>query len=122
MTFGEVQSTVPNINWNINMKLIDIETQNRRILAHLQNGGTVTSLTALYDFGCLRLSGRIFELREAGYPVEDKWVETPSGKRVKMYFLRRSQSDSNLTSKRQHEPEAAAQMSIFDELRPITGE
>lgn len=104
------------------MKLIDIETQNRRILAHLQNGGTVTSLTALYDFGCLRLSGRIFELREAGYPIEDEWVETPSGKRVKMYFLRRSQSGSNSTPKRQPKPEAAVQMSIFDELQPIAGE
>lgn len=69
------------------MKLIDIETQNRRILSHLQNGGAVTSLTALYDFGCLRLSGRIFELREAGYPIQDEWVSTPSGKRLKRYFI-----------------------------------
>lgn len=69
------------------MKLLSIDAQSRRILAHLLNGGQVTSLSALTDFGCLRLSGRIFELREQGYPIVDEWVNTPSGKRLKRYFI-----------------------------------
>lgn len=66
---------------------MNIQTQNKRILAHLQKGGSVTSLSALLDFGCLRLSGRIFDLREQGYPILDEWVTTPSGKRVKRYYI-----------------------------------
>lgn len=56
------------------------------ILAALQKGDRLTSLQALKRFRCLRLGARIFELKEAGHPIEDEWHHT-NGKRVKRYFL-----------------------------------
>ncbi len=65
----------------------ETKSQNEAILAHLQNGGKVSSLTALQMFGCLRMSGRAYDLRKAGYDVRDRWIETESGKRVKEYYI-----------------------------------
>lgn len=45
----------------------------------------ITPLEALTEFGCMRLGARIFELREQGESIADKWVELPNGKRVKAY-------------------------------------
>lgn len=73
-----------NINPNENTSA----SQNARILAHLLAGGTVTALSALADFGCLRLASRISDLRAAGHPVKDAWTSTPAThKRVKVYFI-----------------------------------
>lgn len=63
------------------------KSQNDAILQYLQRGGKVTSLSALSLFGCLRLSGRAFDLRRAGFDVRDRWIETTSGKRVKEYYI-----------------------------------
>lgn len=46
-----------------------MESQCRMILAHLQEGKTLTPLEALNRFGCFRLSGRIFDLRAAGFNI-----------------------------------------------------
>ena len=47
------------------------ETQNAQILARLKSGKTITPLEALAEFGCLRLSGRIYDLRRDGHQIED---------------------------------------------------
>lgn len=57
------------------------------MLEYMQQGGRITALSALNMFGCLRLSGRIFDLRAQGYPVLDKWVTTSTKKRVKEYYM-----------------------------------
>jgi len=41
-------------------------TQNNVILKHLKLYGCITALTAFEKYGILRLSGRIFDLREKG--------------------------------------------------------
>jgi hypothetical protein len=62
-------------------------TQAGRILEHLRAGNRITALEALDAFGCFRLAARIHELRRDGWQIEERTVETPSGKRVAEYWL-----------------------------------
>lgn len=64
-------------------------TQNQAILKHLKKGKRITSLTALKLFGCLRLSGRIYDLKKAGHDILSRMV-TRNGKHVKEYRLAQS--------------------------------
>lgn len=52
-------------------------TQNERILRHMRDYGSITQADAATEYGCYRLSARIFELRKAGYPIVK---ETVTGK------------------------------------------
>jgi hypothetical protein len=45
-------------------------TQEDAILTHLRTGAEISPLEALDKFGCFRLAGVIFNLREAGYEIE----------------------------------------------------
>jgi hypothetical protein len=47
-----------------------------KILAHLQSGKTITPLEALSLYGCLRLSARIYDLRNRGFSIENIQQET----------------------------------------------
>ena len=62
------------------------ETQEALILKRLQKGKGITQLQALIKFNCLRLSGRIHDLRRRGYNIETKMVEK-NGKRYGEYFM-----------------------------------
>lgn len=73
------------INLNPNEK--QSQTQCQKILAFLQQGGRITSLSALNQFGCLCLSARIKDLRDEGYQISDRFIKVPSGKKVKEYFI-----------------------------------
>lgn len=66
---------------------MSIDTQNRSILRHLRSGRKLTALDALRRFDCLRLSGRILELRQAGYAIATRMVRLRNGKRVAEYSL-----------------------------------
>lgn len=72
---------------NLNPNEKQSQSQNAKILAHLQQGGRITSLEALNQFGCLRLSARIKDLRDSGWQIVDQFITVPSGKRVKQYYL-----------------------------------
>lgn len=61
-------------------------TQNERIAKDLKAGKRLTALTALTRYGCLRLSGRILELRESGMNIKTKMIEVNS-KRIAQYSL-----------------------------------
>lgn len=60
--------------------------QNERILSYLQTGKRLTPLIALRRFGCLRLSGRIYELRALGHQIKSELVRR-GGKWVSEYWL-----------------------------------
>jgi hypothetical protein len=62
-------------------------TQAGKILAYLQAGHALTALDALQHFGCFRLAARIHELRRDGWGIQERTVETPSGKRVAEYSI-----------------------------------
>jgi len=63
-----------------------MKTQNEQILRHLKRGRKITPLQALNLYGCLRLSGRILELREQGHPIKSEMVKV-NNKRVARYSL-----------------------------------
>ncbi len=62
-------------------------TQDAMILQHLQRGLPITALEALKLYSCLRLAGRIFDLRVAGYQIERNMIER-NGKHFAEYRLR----------------------------------
>ena len=52
-------------------------TQCERILRHLKDYGSITSMTAITEYGILRLASRINDLKRRGYNIIS---ETKTGK------------------------------------------
>lgn len=52
-------------------------TQCERILRHLRDFGSISSLEAITEYGILRLASRINDLKRKGYPIIS---ETKTGK------------------------------------------
>lgn len=48
-------------------------THPQRILRHLEDFGSITSMEAFEEYGNTRLSATIFKLREKGYPITSEW-------------------------------------------------
>lgn len=44
-------------------------TQNERIIRHLQDYGSITSLEAMQEYGIMRLASRICDIKKSGFPV-----------------------------------------------------
>lgn len=44
-------------------------TQSERIIRHLNDHGSITSLEAITEYGILRLASRISDLRAQGIPI-----------------------------------------------------
>jgi len=61
--------------------------QENEILEYLQAGNSLTQLQALGLFGSLRLSARIFNLRQAGWNIQTNRVATDTGKYIAEYFM-----------------------------------
>lgn len=66
--------------------------QTDRVLAYMQDFGSITQLDALRDLGVMRLASRISDLRKMGYPIEARTetVKNRYGERasIKRYSLR----------------------------------
>lgn len=58
-----------------------MQDQVMRLLKHRW----ITPLDALRLAGCLSLAQRVSQWRAAGIKITDKWVTTPTGKRIKAY-------------------------------------
>lgn len=63
------------------------ETQNQQILDHLKLGRPITPLDALDLFGSFRLSARIFDLKQQGWPIVCERIDVGGGRRVGHYSL-----------------------------------
>jgi hypothetical protein len=73
---------------NINENSKSSNSQCKKILADLLKGKTITAISALNDYGCFRLSGRIWDLvHKQGYNIVKTTQVTKSGKRVVAYKL-----------------------------------
>lgn len=62
------------------------ESQKQAILERLKQGGSITSMEALRDFGCFRLASRISDLRSEGVGIEktmEEGVSQHTGKTVR---------------------------------------
>lgn len=64
-------------------------SQTAQIRAWFERGRSLTPLEALENFGCFRLAARVRDLKDSGYPIEMRRIETPSGKHVAKYWKRR---------------------------------
>lgn len=63
-------------------------TQVQSLLRHLQRDDSgITSLEALKLYGIGRLAARVYELKQAGYLINEELVEVGEGKRVSRYRL-----------------------------------
>ena len=51
------------------------DSQNKRLLEHLQKGNKVTPLNAWSMLGIYRLSARVFDLRDSGHEIKTKRIE-----------------------------------------------
>lgn len=64
-----------------------MESQNQQILDYLKTGKVLTPIAALDMFGCFRLSARIYELKDSGWPIMCERKPVDSGKVVGHYNL-----------------------------------
>lgn len=64
-----------------------METQNAQILFYLKQGKAISPLEALNMFGCFRLAGRIYDLRDQGWPIHCEKRQVADRKRVGFYTL-----------------------------------
>lgn len=60
------------------------ESQKARILSHLLSGKSITPMEALNQYGCFRLSARIYDLIDDGYNIK-KVMREVNGKRFAEY-------------------------------------
>ena len=70
-----------------------MKSQNKKILALLKAGKSITALEALNEVGCLRLAARIYDLRCIGFDIvtENITIEnnkTLESKTIAKYYLR----------------------------------
>ena len=58
-------------------------SQKEKILKYLQSGKGLTPLQAMNWWGCMRIGARVWELRDAGYPITTtmKTVKNRDGQR-----------------------------------------
>ena len=49
-------------------------TQKDRIIRHLNDKGSVTALEAMKEYGIMRLTSRICELKDEGYNIRSEFV------------------------------------------------
>ena len=64
-----------------------IESQEKRLLKHLQSGKTITAIEALKQYECFRLASRISNLNKKGHNIKCEMIELKSGKRIGQYKL-----------------------------------
>ena len=48
--------------------------QTEKILRHLKEVGEISSITAMTDYGIMRLASKISDLKKMGYPIVGKLV------------------------------------------------
>lgn len=80
------RSRTTAFNTNTILTMDNTTSQNKGILAYLQSGKSITPIDALKEFGCFRLSARIFDLRAKGHNIKTKSV-TINGKTVAQYSM-----------------------------------
>jgi len=62
-------------------------TQEEQILNALLAGRKLTPIDALNEFGCMRLGGRVYDLKKRGFDIQTEDFKTPSGKHVALYSI-----------------------------------
>ena len=68
------------------MKAPHTKAQCTRILRYLKRGNSITPVSALSRFRCMRLAARIADLRDAGHRITSRIMQR-NGKRFAAYSL-----------------------------------
>jgi hypothetical protein len=63
-------------------------SQNFWLLAQLKKKRRITSLDAMMEAQCMRLSARVYNLRSMGYNIHTENVHLDNGKVIGRYFLK----------------------------------
>ena len=53
-----------------------LPTQKQRIIRHLKDKGSITALQAIKEYGIMRLTSRICELKDEGYNIKSEFVSS----------------------------------------------
>lgn len=61
-------------------------TQCERVLKYIEDFGSITSLQAVQDLGCMRLASRINDLKRMGYPVRKRSARATNRYGETVYF------------------------------------
>ena len=64
--------------------------QNERILRHLSDHGSITTLDAFNEYGITRLASRICDLRQAGHPIQGQFESSTNRYGEKVSYVRYS--------------------------------
>ena len=72
------------------------ETHYDRVLKHLKDFGSITSLEAFQDYGITRLSATIYDLRKDGYIIHSQDVSCINRYGKKVYFAKYILMESDL--------------------------
>jgi len=51
-------------------------TQKERIIRHLNDKGSITALEAHQEYGIMRLTSRICELKDKGYKIRSEFISS----------------------------------------------
>lgn len=73
-------------NYLIDKTMNTTESQSKQILNHLLTGKSLTPITALIRFNCLRLGARIYDLRKIGHPIKTELINVGK-KKVARYYI-----------------------------------
>lgn len=65
-------------------------TQCERIIKYIKEEGSITSLDAMREFGCMRLASRISELKKQGYPIKTEFETSNNRYGEKVSYARYS--------------------------------
>lgn len=65
-----------------------IETHYDRVLKHLQDHSSITSLEAFRDYGITRLSAIIYDLRKDGWIIDSQRVSCKNRYNKTVYFAK----------------------------------
>lgn len=72
---------------NVNENAMTSQSQASKILDWMLRGHRINPLQALDKYGCFRLGARIADLKKKGWPIQSEYITTPTGKRVKAYWI-----------------------------------
>ena len=70
-------------------------TQEQRIIRHLRDYGSITSLEAINEYGILRLASRISDLRKKGYAIRSDRVAAKNRYGEKISYAKYSMEVEN---------------------------
>lgn len=68
-------------------KALRLHRQARLVLGHLESGQRLTQPDALKQYGIMRLTSRVYDLKRAGIDVAREFVPGPNGAPIAEYRL-----------------------------------